>query len=803
MPPGGYYAQYNGNIGGLTWRSAGDGKQRKYKFTYDAANRLLNAEFNQFNPANNAFDTGEGLDFSERIGDGSDPASAYDANGNILNLRNVGFKGGSASSLIDELQYTYQPNSNKLLKVVDLIVDPNSKLGDFKESTSAGDDYAYDVNGNLTLDNNKGISTILYTHLNTPYEIRIPGKGKILYTYDNLGRKLKKEVYDSTGTSATKTTWLYMGNFVYKNDTIQFYSHEEGRARYDTTQTTGEATLFNFDYFIKDHLGNVRMVLTEEKDTIPYPTLTFEDTDMAAQNAIWENASGDSINIGSRNSRPANFGTAGTNGSYAKIVRKSTGSIGAAKLLKVMAGDRIHTSVDYFTFVANANNTGADGIGSLVTNFATSLLASTQVSAAVKAGASSLTSALSSNTFLTGILNTPNNTNSGNNAPKAYLNILFFDEQLKLDESNTTVIPVPYSVNAKATISRMAANALTAKKNGYVYVYFSNESDEILWFDNFMLTHELSSLREETHYYPFGLTMAGISSRSLGKLDNKYEYNGKELQNKEFNDGSGLEIYDFKYRFYDMQLGRFFNQDRLADKFVYMSPYQFCSNSPIWLREIDGLEGVKYTEVDKDGNKKTIVEKNIVVLTERTKTIPVGASQKQIDKITKQNAKIEQANAAKIANVKSELNAFYNGSDGKGATDSKGNVVAFKFNITGVSDIDKKGMSVKEIDAAYSKISQDNGMAAVSQFNHSIALTAPAGVLTNDFASGGVLGNTIAARIMRINFGSPDGTISHEVAHTLGLDDNGYTSGGILNSPPQQVLPSEVDEILNKAYDKQ
>ena len=155
-----------------------------------------------------------------------------------------------------------------------------------------------------------------------------------------------------------------------------------------------------------------------------------------------------------------------------------------------------------------------------------------------------------------------------------------------------------------------------------------------------------------------------------------------------------------------------------------------------------------------------------------------------------------------FANVKSELNTFFNGSDGKGATDSKGNAVSFKFNVTGVSDIDKKGMSTQQIDAAYSKISQDYGMAAVSQFDNSIALTAPAGVLTNDFASGGVLGNTTAARIMRINLGSPNGTISHEVSHTLGLYDNGYTSGGILNSPPEQIKSSEVDEILKQAYDK-
>ena len=89
--------------------------------------------------------------------------------------------------------------------------------------------------------------------------------------------------------------------------------------------------------------------------------------------------------------------------------------------------------------------------------------------------------------------------------------------------------------------------------------------------------------------------MAGLSSKALafGGSENKKLFNGYEQQNKEFSDGSGIEWYDYKHRFYDNQIGRFFVQDRLATDYVYYTPYQFAGNEVPNAIDLDGLEPLR------------------------------------------------------------------------------------------------------------------------------------------------------------------------------------------------------------------
>lgn len=84
--------------------------------------------------------------------------------------------------------------------------------------------------------------------------------------------------------------------------------------------------------------------------------------------------------------------------------------------------------------------------------------------------------------------------------------------------------------------------------------------------------------------------MAGISSKALktNYNSNKYQFIGKEKQEKEFSDGTGLEEYDFGARFYDAQICRWQRVDNKAELYQNITPYAYAANQPTNAIDPDG-----------------------------------------------------------------------------------------------------------------------------------------------------------------------------------------------------------------------
>lgn len=100
-------------------------------------------------------------------------------------------------------------------------------------------------------------------------------------------------------------------------------------------------------------------------------------------------------------------------------------------------------------------------------------------------------------------------------------------------------------------------------------------------------------------YYPFGLAQEGCWKAEMMPEMN-YLYNGKEVEKD-----LGLDWSFYGFRMYDAAVGRFTGVDPIADRFAFVSTYNYAENRPIDGIDLWGLQYYNKTSrvgVETSGN---------------------------------------------------------------------------------------------------------------------------------------------------------------------------------------------------------
>ena len=234
--------------------------------------------------------TDSGYNEGDRLNDWQgnyDESLSYDKMGNVQSLLRSGLLDDGSYGLIDNLSYSY--HGNQLLKVDDAANGPYYQGAfHFVDGADEAVEYEYDANGNMVRDLNKGIISISYDLNNQPRKIEYSDGRNASYVYDAEGNKLSVS-YNLTAMSSAQPqmpvmqssnvasanvsngqkTIDYCGNIIYDGNETMILN-DVGYALYNKDNN------LSFYYYLKDHLGNNRVVVSEygeiEQVNDYYPT---------------------------------------------------------------------------------------------------------------------------------------------------------------------------------------------------------------------------------------------------------------------------------------------------------------------------------------------------------------------------------------------------------------------------------------------------------------------------------------------------------------------------------------------------
>ena len=335
-------------------------------------------------------------------------------------------------------------------------------------------------------------------------------------------------------------------------------------------------------YMMKDHLGNVRSLITEEQRVDKYPVASLEDSKIATEKNYYDiqdaqvvdksNATGitDYVNDNGIGNNPSDPTFEATNSAKLYKLNSNTAKSGLGITLKVMAGDRIDVLGKSYYFQNTGGTSGNSPIPvlDLLSGFLNAPSGALLAHGTVTAGV------LNTSPNITGInsmiTQQDNESNNAPDKPRAYINVIFFDEQFRSYDYAVSMV----GDNSVVKDHFSELQNIAVNKSGYVYIYCSNESPVDVFFDNLQVVHTRGPLLEENSYYPFGLVMKGISSKAAGSIDLLEGY-----QSYSRLPDFSLNLNETFYRINDPQLGRWFQIDPKPT--LSLTPYHSMDNNPV------------------------------------------------------------------------------------------------------------------------------------------------------------------------------------------------------------------------------
>jgi hypothetical protein len=330
-------------------------------------------------------------------------------------------------------------------------------------------------------------------------QIRIVGKGTIEIVYDADGEKLQRAFIPETSGTSTITT--YINQFVYQETAtltlsslppfsgtgayLAYMNFEEGRLRamtpyssndgYDALTENGNLILPSaspgytsgaWDYFIMDYQQNVRMILTEETH-VAFNECTMETNRETIEDPIFGQAAPNSEVENTRTNTPSGW-TNNTTASVSMLGNIAGHNLGPNTLQKVMAGDKISTTVQYY-YQNVTSSTNPNIVANILNNLTALITGGTATANTLaQANAGAITSQLNATpAFLNAV---QPGSSSGTGAPLAYLTILFFDERFNLiDAEDGGVVQQQVASSWSTSTAPLALTNVLAPKNGYAY----------------------------------------------------------------------------------------------------------------------------------------------------------------------------------------------------------------------------------------------------------------------------------------------------------------------------------------------